>query len=93
MSAATSDRALRDVRQQAGRSTRRKTLPSAATGHVVPVRTFDDWDELPPGFVEADLVSHSGPVAKASFVQTLVLTDIATVGPSARRCWCASSGC
>jgi len=32
----------------------------------------------PPGFVEADLVVHTGPVAKGSFVQTLVLTDIAT---------------
>jgi hypothetical protein len=40
---------------------------------------------------EADLVSHSGPVAKGSFVQTLVLTDIATGGQSARRCWCANS--
>jgi hypothetical protein len=44
----------------------------------VPVRTFDGWDNPPPGFVEADLVAHRGPVAKGSFVQTLVLTDIAT---------------
>jgi hypothetical protein len=42
------------------------------------VRTFDGWDDPPPGFVEADLVAHSGPVARGSFVQTLVLTDIAT---------------
>ena len=77
MSAATIDRALRDVRQQAGRSTRRKTVPSAVR-RSIPVRTFDGWDDPPPGFVEADLVSHSGPVAKGSFVQTFVLTDIAT---------------
>ena len=32
----------------------------------------------PPGFVEADLVAHSGPVTRGSFVQTLVVTDIAT---------------
>ncbi len=44
----------------------------------MPVRTFDGWDNPSPGFVEADLVAHSGPVAKGSFVQTLVLTDIAT---------------
>jgi hypothetical protein len=44
----------------------------------VPVCTFDGWNNPPPGFVEADLVAHSGPVAKGSFVQTLVLTDIAT---------------
>jgi hypothetical protein len=42
------------------------------------VRTFDDWDDPAPGFVEADLVAHSGPTAKGSFVQTLTLTDIAT---------------
>ncbi len=32
----------------------------------------------PPGFVEADLVAHSGPSTRGSFIQTLVLTDIAT---------------
>jgi hypothetical protein len=78
MSAATIDRSLREVRQQAGRSSRRKAPPSAAIRRSVPVRTFDGWDNPPPGFVEADLVAHSGPVAKGSFVQTLVLTDIAT---------------
>src|SRR5436309_3190107 len=75
MSAATIDRALGDVRRQAGTATRRR---SAAIRRSVPVRTFDDWDDPPPGFVEADLVAHSGPVTRGSFVQTLVLTDIAT---------------
>jgi hypothetical protein len=31
-----------------------------------------------PGFVEADLVSHSGPNASGSFAQTLTLTDVAS---------------
>jgi len=44
----------------------------------VPVRTFADWDDPAPGFMEADLVAHSGPTAEGSFVQTLTLTDIAT---------------
>jgi hypothetical protein len=44
----------------------------------VPVRTFADWDDPAPGFMEADLVAHSGPTADGSFVQTLTLTDIAT---------------
>src|SRR5215471_3281778 len=78
MSAATIDRALSDIRRQAGPATRRRSAPSAAIRRSVPVRTFDGWDNPPPGFVEADLVGHSGPVAKGSFVQTLVLTDIAT---------------
>ncbi len=78
MSAATIDRALRDIRRQAGTAPRRRSAPSAAIRRSVPVRTFDDWDDPPPGFVEADLVAHSGPVTRGSFVQTLVLTDIAT---------------
>jgi hypothetical protein len=78
MSAATIDRALGDVRWQAGTATRRRSAPSAAIRRSVPVRTFDDWDDPPPGFVEADLVAHSGPVTRGSFVQTLVRTDIAT---------------
>ena len=72
------DRALRKVREQAGGRTRRRTAPSSAVRRSVPVRTFSDWQDPPPGFVEADLVAHSGPSASGSFVQTLVLTDIAT---------------
>jgi hypothetical protein len=78
MSAATMDRALREVREQAGGRTRRRAAPFSAVRRNVPVRTFSDWQDPPPGFVEADLVAHSGPAASGSFVQTLVLTDIAT---------------
>ena len=63
-------------KRAAGR--RRRSAPSALIRRSVPVRTFADWDDPAPGFVEADLVAHSGPTAKGSFVQTLVLTDIAT---------------
>ena len=44
----------------------------------IPVRTFLDWQDPPPGFVEADLVAHSVPITKGAFVQTLVVTDIAS---------------
>ena len=78
MSAATIDRALRDVREGTGARKRRNAPPSAAIRRAVPVRTFADWGDPSPGFVEADLVAHSGPSAKGSYVQTLTLTDIAT---------------
>jgi hypothetical protein len=78
MSAATIDRLLRNVRTRAGGKPRRRTPPSAAVRRSVPVRTFSDWKDPAPGFLEADLVSHSGPTARGSFVQTLVLTDIAS---------------
>ena len=78
MSAATIDRALREVRGQAGGGSRRRAAPSAGVRRSVPVRTFADWNNPAPGFMEADLVAHSGPTAEGSFVQTLTLTDIAT---------------
>lgn len=78
MSAATIDRALREMRNPSGARKRRKAPPSAAIRRSVAVRTYDGWDDPAPGFVEADLVAHSGPTAKGSFVQTLTLTDIAT---------------
>jgi hypothetical protein len=78
MSAATMDRALREARGHTGGRPRRRSPPSAAIRRSVAVRTFSDWNDPPPGFMEADLVAHSGPTAKGSYVQTLTLTDIAT---------------
>jgi hypothetical protein len=78
MSAATIDRALRDAKGRTGAGKRRRSPPSAAIRRSVAVRTFDGWEDPAPGFMEADLVAHSGPTAKGSFVQTLTLTDIAT---------------
>jgi len=78
MSAATMDRALWDARGATQGRPRRRSPPSAAIRRSVAVRTFSDWGDPPPGFMEADLVAHSGPTAKGSYVQTLTLTDIAT---------------
>ena len=78
MSAATIDRQLHLVRQRARGGHKR----SSATNRVrkmVAVRTFADWEEqLRPGFMEMDLVTHCGPRAEGSFVHTLVLTDVAS---------------
>ena len=78
MSAATIDRALRDAKKAGGRAPVRRGVAGTALRRSVPVRTFDDWGDPAPGHVEADLVSHSGPVAKGSFAWTFTLTDIAT---------------
>ncbi len=42
------------------------------------MRTFADWKEPLPGYMEADLVAHCGDVAAGSFAHTLVLTDISS---------------
>jgi hypothetical protein len=78
MSAATIDRALQPCREKSGG---RRGSPSAGIPMVrrtIPVRTFADWRDPPPGFVEADLVVHSGPSSRGSYVHTLVLTDVAS---------------
>ena len=77
MSAATIDRALRDVKT-GSRTPRRRGVAGTALRQSVPIRTFNDWGDPAPGHIEADLVSHSGPVAKGSFAWTFTLTDIAT---------------
>ena len=77
ISPATIDRILAPVRAHvAGRRRRRANSP--AIRRSVPIRSHADWGDPPPGFMEADLVAHSGPSTSGSFVQTLVLTDIAS---------------
>jgi hypothetical protein len=76
-SAATIDRILSPTRKSAGGHRRRaKAIP--AIRRSIPVRTFADWKDPLPGFLEADLVAHCGESMAGSFVHTLVLTDIAS---------------
>ncbi len=76
VSAATIDRLLAPTRLAVRGRLRRPTTPSVR--RAVPVRTFDDWNDPPPGFTEADLVSHCGGSVTGSFVHTLTVTDIAS---------------
>ena len=78
VSPATIDRLLSETRIAAAQGRRRRAGFSSGSRRSVPVRTFADWGDPPPGFVEVDFVAHSGVGAAGAFVQTLVLTDIAT---------------
>jgi hypothetical protein len=76
ISASTIDRLLAPTRSAVSGRTRRPTTPSVR--RAVAVRTFNDWNDPPPGFTEADLVSHCGGSVAGSFVHTLTVTDIAS---------------
>ena len=76
MSASTIDRLLRVPRNATRLKKARRAMPAAR--RRVPVRTFADWNEPPPGSMEMDLVAHCGDVNRGSYVNSLVLTDIAT---------------
>lgn len=78
LSPATADRLLRPARTAQGPRSLSTTKPGALLKRQIPIRTFADWDEAQPGFVEADLVAHCGQRAEGAFLYTLVLTDVAT---------------
>jgi hypothetical protein len=78
MSAATIDRRLRSIREQAYGGRKKKRAALNRIRKLVPVRTFADWGEPTPGFFEMDMVVHCGERAEGSFVHSLVLTDVAS---------------
>lgn len=78
MSASTMDRALTGARQRFKLKGRCSTKPGTLLKHQIPIRTFADWDDEEPGFLEIDLVSHCGGTARGEFVYSLTATDIAT---------------
>ena len=76
MSASTIDRVLASERKRMELKSRSGTKPGTLLKHQVPIRTFCEWDESKPGFVEVDLVSHGGGDERGDFCQTLSATDI-----------------
>lgn len=78
MSAATIDRKLASERAKMTIRGRSHTKPGSLLKSQIPVRTWAEWDDAVPGFVEIDLVSHDGSNASGEFCFTLTVTDIAT---------------
>ena len=75
-SASTLDRLLKPVRATAG--SRRRRGRRKSMGRRVPVRTYNDWNKPPPGYLEIDLVAHCGGPLSGSFIHSLVVTDVCT---------------
>lgn len=78
MSASTIDRLTAGERRKQTIKGRSNTKPGTLLKNQIPIRTFSDWDEQSPGFVEIDLVGHDGGNAKGEFMQTLDVTDVCT---------------
>ena len=79
MSASTIDRLLKPERAKYRLKKRRGgTKPGTLLKQQIPVRTFADWTEQEPGFLEMDLVAHDGGSASGDYCQTLDLTDVHT---------------
>jgi hypothetical protein len=78
LSPATADRLLERARKRGEPHGKSTTKAGTLLKRQIPVRTFADWNEGSPGFIEADLVAHCGEHNTGSFLCTLVLTDVAT---------------
>jgi hypothetical protein len=78
MSAATIDRKLAPERARLIPRGRSHTKPGTLLKSQIPIRTWAEWDDAVPGFVEIDLVGHEGGNSFGEFCFTLTVTDIAT---------------
>lgn len=78
MSPATIDRVLHSWKQKAGRRSFSTTRPGSLLRSAIPIRTFADWQENRPGFIEVDLVAHCGETLEGFYLNTLMAVDIAT---------------
>jgi hypothetical protein len=78
MSAATIDRRLADERAKHKIRGRVGTKPGSLLKSQIPVRTWAEWDDAVPGFVEIDTVFHDGGNRGGGHAFTLTVTDIAT---------------
>ncbi len=78
ISPAAIDRLLASERKKLILKGRSGTKPGTLLKHQIPIRTFSDWNENRPGFLEVDLVGHEGGNARGDFAQTLDTTDVCT---------------
>jgi len=78
ISPATIDRILAPERKKYKIKGRANTKPGTLLKSQIPIRTFSEWNDKRPGFVEIDLVGHDGGDGSGEFLQTLDVTDVAT---------------
>jgi len=75
MSSSTIDRLLRPYRKTGGRKGFTTTRPNLLK-NLIPIRTFTDWQENKPGFIEVDLVAHCGESAEGFYLNTICGVDV-----------------
>jgi len=78
MSPATIDRLLRPWRRLGGRRPLSTTKPGSLLKNSIPIRTFADWTDERPGFLEVDLVAHCGESTEGFYLNTLCAVDVAS---------------
>lgn len=87
MSASTIDRLLKPHRQQGKLRPFSTTKPGSLLKAAIPIRTFSEWDDARPGFIEVDLVAHCGDSTERFYLNTLSSVDIATGWVECQAVW------
>jgi hypothetical protein len=78
LSPSTVDRISRRWRVGQPRRGLSTTKPGTLLKNSIPVRTFSEWEDAQPGFIEVDLVAHCGESAEGFYLTTLSTVDVAT---------------
>jgi len=78
MSPSTIDRLLRPWRRLGERRPFTTTKSASVLKSSIPIRTFADWQEGRPGFLEVDLVAHCGESTEGFYLTTLCAVDVAS---------------
>ena len=78
VSASTIDRLLRRYKDSGLRRPFSTTKPGSLLKASTPIRTFAEWEENCPGFIEVDLVAHCGDTTEGFYLNTLSAVNIAT---------------
>jgi hypothetical protein len=78
ISPSTIDRLLAPYRTIEGHRPSTTTRSGKLLKSSIPIRTFSDWVEDKPGFLECDLVAHCGESTEGFYLNTLSAVDVAT---------------
>lgn len=78
ISASTIDRLLREDKKKFELKGKSHTKPGSMLKSQIPIRTFAEWNEDMPGFMEIDLVGHEGGDPRGQFTHSLNAVDIST---------------
>ena len=86
-SAATLGRLLAPARAQHPARGLATTRAGSWLKGEIPIRTFAEWDDVQPGFLEIDLVAHCGSTTEGFYLCTLCAVDIATAWIELEAVW------
>ncbi len=87
MSPSTIDRLLSPWRRSTARHRFSVTRPGTLLKNAIPVKTFAQWDDARPGFLEVHLVRHCGAADDGFHLITLSTVDVATGWSECKAVW------